>query len=234
MSVHSGHRARLREQFLSHGLDTFADHQALELLLSFAIPRRDVNPIAHALIKQFGSLSAVFEASPQDLLEVEGIGEQAMGLVRLVTELGRRYQMDKAKITRILTTTEQTGNFVTPLFYGLTDEAVYMVCLDGKLKVTHYRKLAEGSVNSIHFSIRRVVEIALKQKAVYVVLAHNHPSGIAVPNVTDIATTEQLIEALATVGIRLADHIIVADGDFVSMRDSGHLNNIERRIGFGR
>jgi len=234
MSIHDGHRTRLREQFLDHGLDSFADHQALELLLCYAIPRRDVNPIAHALLNHFDSLSAVLEASPQDLLEVQGIGEQAMSLIRLVTELGRRYQIDKAKISRILDTTEQMGAFVTPLFYGLTDEAVYMVCLDGKLKVTHYRQLAEGTVNAIHFSIRRGVEIALKQKAVYVVLAHNHPSGLAMPNVTDIATTEQFIEALATVGIRLADHIIVADGDFVSMRDSGHLDNIERRVGLGR
>ena len=101
MSIHSGHRSRLREQFLSHGLDTFADHQALELLLSYAIPRRDVNPIAHALMKHFGTLSAVFEASPQDLLEVDGLGEQSVTLIRLVTALGRRYQLDRAKADRI-------------------------------------------------------------------------------------------------------------------------------------
>jgi len=221
----------MREKFLDHGLDHFSDHQVLEFLLCYAIPRRDVNPLAHALLNHFGSIAAVLEASAQDLLEVDGIGEGAMSLIRLSTEIGRRYQIDKAKLNQMLSSTELTGQFVTPLFYGLTDEAVYMVCLDGKLRVTHYRKIAEGSVNSIHFSIRRVVETALKRKAVYVVLAHNHPSGIAVPNVTDIATTEQLIEALSTVGIRLADHIIVADGDFVSLRDSGHLDRIEGRLG---
>jgi len=229
MSIHAGHRTRLREQFLAHGLDTFADHQALELLLSFAIPRRDVNPIAHALMKHFGTLSAVFEASPQDLLEVDGLGEQSVTLIRLVTALGRRYQLDRAKADRILDSTERTGQFVAPLFHGLTDEAVYLVCLDGSLRVTHYEKLAEGSVNALSFSIRRAVEIALKRKAVYVVLAHNHPSGLAIPNVTDIATTEQLINALAPLGIRLADHIIVAGDDFVSMRDSGHLSSLEAR-----
>jgi len=229
MSIHSGHRARLREQFLEHGLDTFADHQALELLLSFAIPRRDVNPIAHGLMNHFGSFSKVFEASPQDLLEVDGIGEHGVTLIRLVTALGRRYQLDRGKEDLILSDTKRTGNFVAPLFHGLTDEAVYLVCLDGSLRVTHHEKLAEGSVNALSFSIRRAVEIALKRKAVYVVLAHNHPSGLAIPNVTDIATTEQLIGALAPLGIRLADHIIVAGDDFVSMRDSGHLDSMERR-----
>ena len=231
MSIHQGHRGRMREKFLDHGLDAFADHQVLELLLCYAIPRRDVNPLAHALLNHFASITAVLEASPQDILEVEGIGENAMSLIRLVTEIGRRYQIDRAKMSQFLSNTALMGQFVTPLFYGLTDEAVYMVCLDGKQKMTHYKKMAEGSVNSVNFNIRRVVETALKRKAVSVILAHNHPSGIAIPNVTDIATTEQLIEALATVSIRLADHIIVADGDFVSMRDSGHLNHIESRLG---
>jgi len=229
MSIHSGHRARLREQLLEHGLDTFADHQALELLLSFAIPRRDVNPIAHGLMNHFGSFSRVFEAAPQDLMEVDGIGEHAVTLIQLVTQLGRRYQLDRAKEDLILNDTKRMGNFVAPLFHGLTDEAVYLICLDGSLRVTHYEKLAEGSVNALSFSIRRAVEIALKRKAVYVVLSHNHPSGLAIPNVTDIATTEQLIHALAPLGIRLADHIIVAGDDFVSMRDSGHLGAMERR-----
>ena len=229
MNPHSGHRERLRNQFLRHGLDTFADHQAIELLLSFAIPRRDVNPIAHKLMTHFGSFTKVFEASPQDLIEVEGIGEHAVTLIRLVTELGRRYQFDRAKENLILNNTKRMGAFVSPLFHGLTDEAVYLVCLDGSLRATHQEKLAEGSVNALSFSIRRAVEIALKRKAVYVVLAHNHPSGLAIPNVTDITTTKQLIDALAPLGIRLADHIIVAEDDFVSMRDSGHLETMETR-----
>ena len=165
----------------------------------------------------------------QDLLEVEGVGEHAMSLIRLVTELGRRYQFDRAKVDLILDSTARTGQFVAPLFHGLTDEVVYLICLDGSLRVTHHEKLAEGSVNALSFSIRRAVEIALKRKAVYVILAHNHPSGLAIPNVTDVKTTEQLMTALAPLGIRLADHIIVAGDDFVSLRDSGHLTSLESR-----
>ncbi|MCL2568819.1 MAG: DNA repair protein RadC [Oscillospiraceae bacterium] len=233
MSIHDGHRSRLREQFLNHGLGTFADHQTLELLLCYAIPRRDVNPIAHRLMKHFGTLAAVFEASMQDLLEVEGVGEHTASLILLVTELGRRYQIDKAKPGQILAGTEEMGAYILPLFHGLTDEVAFLICLDGSLRAIHHEKLAEGSVNAASFSIRRAVETALKRKAVYVVLAHNHPSGLALPNVTDIATTEQLIQALAPLGIRLADHIIVAGDDFVSMRDSGHLVNIEKRLQLG-
>ncbi|MCL2563685.1 MAG: DNA repair protein RadC [Oscillospiraceae bacterium] len=230
MSIHGGHRDRLRKQFLTHGLDSFADHQVLELLLFYGMRQGDVNPTAHALMKHFGSLAAVFEASPQDLLEVKGIGEVSMTLIRLINELGRRYQIDKANTDRILDTTERTGAYILPLFHGLTDEAVYLICLDGGLQAVHREKLAEGSVNAANFSIRRAVEVALKRKAVYVVLAHNHPSGVALPNVTDIATTEQLMHALAPLGIRLADHIIVAGDDFVSLRDSGHLHSIEKRL----
>jgi len=231
MSIHSGHRERLRAQFLDHGLDSFADHQALELLLFYAMRQGDVNPVAHGLMRHFGSLSAVLEASPQDLSEVKGVGEVSATLIRLVTELGRRYQLDKVKTERILDTTERVGQYVLPLFHGLTDEAVYLVCLDGSLKATHREKLAQGSVNAINFSIRRAVEIALKRKAVYVVLSHNHPSGLALPNMTDIATTEQFMNALAPLSIRLADHIIVAGDDFVSLRDSGHLLRIEQQLG---
>jgi len=230
MGIHDGHRERLRAQFLEHGLDSFADHQVLELLLFYAMRQGNVNPTAHALMDHFGSLAAIFEASPQDLLEVKGIGEVSVGLIRLITELGRRYQLDKASLARTLDSTERTGQYVQPLFYGLADEAVYLVCLDGSLRATHSEKLADGSVNAANFSIRRAVELALKRKAVHVVLAHNHPSGLALPNVTDIATTEQLIHALAPLGIRLADHIIVAGDDFVSLRDSGHLNHIEHRL----
>ena len=230
MSIHDGHRARLRAQFLEHGLDSFADHQALELLLCYGVRQGDVNPTAHALMNHFGSLSAVLDASPQDLLEVKGVGEVSMCLIRLITELGRRYQIDKARTDRILDNTERTGQYILPFFHGLTDEAVYLVCLDGGLQAIHHEKLAQGSVNATNFSIRRAVEVALKRKAVYVVLAHNHPSGLALPNVTDIATTEQFIHALAPLGIRLADHIIVAGDDFVSLRDSGHLHHIENRL----
>ncbi|MCL2588569.1 MAG: DNA repair protein RadC [Oscillospiraceae bacterium] len=230
MSIHQGRRQRVRKQFLEHGLDSFADHQALELLLYYGVPQGDVNPVAHALMNHFGSLSAVFEASPEDLLEVKGIGEVSMCLIRLITELGRRYQIDRAHTERVLSTTEQVGQYVLPLFHGLTDESVYLVCMDGQHRAFHREKLAEGSVNSTNFNIRRATEIALRRKAVYVVLTHNHPSGVALPSATDIGATEQLITALAPLGIRLADHIIVADEDFVSLRDSGHLINIEGRL----
>jgi len=230
MNIHSGHRERLREQFLTHGLDSFADHKVLELLLCFAIPRGDVNPIAHALMNHFTSLANVLDASPQELQDIPGIGESSACLIRLINALGRRYQIDKSKTDLMLETTERMGEYILPLFHGLTDEVVYLLCLDGSLKVTYQEKLAQGSVNATSFSIRRAVETALKRKAIYVVLSHNHPSGLALPNVTDVTTTEQLISALSPLSIRLADHIIVAGDDFVSLRESGHLARIERQL----
>lgn len=225
---HEGHRERLREQFRAHGLDSFADHHVLELLLTYVIPQRDVKPLANLLIEHFGSFASVFEAPPTELAEVKGIGERAALLISLIMQTTRRYQISKAEKYQMLDSTERAGAFIMPRFHGLTHEEIYMVSLDGKLKATHCVKLAEGSVNSANFSVRYAVETALRQRAVHVILAHNHPSGIALPNMTDIATTERLTKALDIVGIHLIDHLIVADGDFVSMRDSGHLNKIKR------
>ena len=162
MSVHEGHRQRKKEQFREHGLDAFADHEALELLLYYAIPRQDTNPIAHRLLERFGSLEGV--------------------------------------------------------------EVFYEACLDAKGKLLACYRLAEGSPDQVTINMRRVVENALNANASLVVLSHNHPSGVALPSKEDNQTTLQIKRALADIGVQLVDHVIVADGDFVCLRDNGLLD----------
>lgn len=220
-SVHQGHRERLKQRFLDQGLDNFTDVQALELLLFYAIPQRDTNPIAHALIDRFGSLSHVLEASPGELKQVKGISDHAATLLSLITELSRYYQVDSAKRVEILTTLEACGDYLVPYFFGRTEETVFLLCLDAKCKVLCCKEVSRGSVNSASISIRTVVEMALQAKATTVILAHNHPSGIAVPSNEDIHTTKRLWAALDAVEVHLADHIVVAEGDYVSMARSG-------------
>ena len=220
-SIHKGHRERLKQRFLEEGLDNFTDIQVLELLLFFAIPVKDTNPLAHALLDHFGSLSQVLEADVEELKKVPGIKDHAATLLALVTQLCRYYQVSSAQQNQVLTTLEDCGRYLVPRFFGRTKETVFLLCLDAKCKVLCCKEIGEGSVNSASISARKVVETALAANATTVVLAHNHPSGIAVPSNEDIQTTQRIAAALYAVEIHLADHIVVAEGDYVSMIQSG-------------
>lgn len=220
-SIHKGHRERLKNRFQEEGLDNFTDIQVLELLLFYSIPRKDTNPVAHALLDRFGSLSQVLEAPAEELQKVSGITENSAVLLKLVTELARYYQVDCAQRMEVLTTLDACGAYLVPRFFGRTSETVFLLCLDAKCKVICCREVGEGSVNSASISVRKIVEIALNSNATTVILAHNHPSGVAVPSNEDVLTTRRIYAALRAVEVHLADHIVVADGDYVSMVQSG-------------
>lgn len=221
MSIHDGHRQRLKERFLSEGIDNFTEVQALELALFYCIPRKDTNPIAHELIHRFGSLSQVLEAPAEELAKVNGITENAAAFLKLITELGRYYQTNRAERHVVLDTLEKCAEYLVPRFFGRRVEVVYLLCLDAKCKVLCCKEVGEGSVNSAAISARKIVEMALGCNASSVVLAHNHPSGLALPSGEDVATTKRISLALQAVEIQLVDHIVVADGDYVSMVQSG-------------
>lgn len=221
-SVHKGHRERLKARFLETGLDSFTDVQALELLLFYAIPQKDTNPIAHALLDRFGSLSQVLDAPLEALKKVPGISDHSASLLRLVTELARFYQVDSAQRTEVLTSLDACGRYLVPRFFGRKVEMVFLLCLDAKCKVLCCREIGEGSVNAASISVRKVVEAALSANATSVVLAHNHPSGVALPSADDVQTTRRIAAALSAVEVKLIDHIVVAEGDFISMAQSGY------------
>ena len=221
-SVHKGHRERLKARFLETGLDSFTDVQALELLLFYAIPQKDTNPIAHALLDRFGSLSQVLDAPLEALKKVPGISDHSASLLRLVTELARFYQVDSAQRTEVLTSLDACGRYLVPWFFGRKVETVFLLCLDAKCKVLCCREIGEGSVNAASISVRKVVEAALSANATTVVLAHNHPSGVALPSADDVQTTRRIAAALSAVEVKLIDHIVVAEGDFISMVQSGY------------
>ena len=222
MGVHDGHRQRKKEQFLRRGLEGFADHEVLELLLYYAIPRRDTNELAHRLIDRFGTLRGVFDAAPEELRQVDGMGESAALFLQLLPAVGRRVLLNEKKEV-ILNSVETVGAFFTRLLAGERREVLYQVCLDAKGKLLSDHRLASGTVSMAPVSVREVVENALRCDASRVVLGHNHPSGVALPSEEDRQITLQIQQALATMSITLVDHIIVADGDFVSMAASGML-----------
>ena len=223
VNSHQGHRARKKRQFRDFGLDAFADHEALELLLFYAIPRQDTNPLAHELLNRFGSLSAVMDASVEELTAVSGMGENTALLLHLVPALARRAAMPPSGRAVILNSLSAVGRYLLQRYAGEVREVVYELCLDQKGKLLACCRVAEGSGASADFNVRTVLMNAIRCGASVVVLSHNHPSGLALPSPADQAATDRVQRALDTVGIQLLDHIVVADGDFVSMAQNGQL-----------
>ena len=229
--IHKNHRQRLKEQFRNTGLDGLTDIQVLELLLFYCIPRVDTNPIAHELLRRFETMDGILDAPPQELEQVKGMGPGAVDFLKLIRELDRYREIKRKKTPRFLKDIESCGQYLLPYFTNLQNETVFLLCLDAVCKVQSCRMVGEGSVNSANVPVRRIVEMALASKASSVVLAHNHPSGIALPSAEDIQTTRRVALALDAVEIVLTDHIIVAENDFVSLAQSGLYYPEDCRIG---
>lgn len=219
-NLHSGHRQRLLDRYSVGGLDSFSDVEVLELLLAYAIPRKDTKALAHRLLDTFGTLSAVIEAPQPSLQNVEGMTQRAATLLRMQPQLWKRYDLSRRRDTPYFPTTESCGDYLIPFFRGLREERVRLLCMDAKCHLLDCREVSYGSVNSTTLPIRRIVETALAVNATCVVVAHNHTSGIALPSKEDLDSTRRLMEALSAVDILLADHLVVADEDYVSLRDS--------------
>ncbi|MBQ3587139.1 MAG: RadC family protein [Oscillospiraceae bacterium] len=227
MGVHDGHRARLKDRFLSQGLEGFEEHNVLELLLFYSIPRMDTNEIAHNLLDKFGSISAVFDASAEELCSVKGISMHTATLIKLIPELFSLYHTDKTRSIQTITSTEEAGRFFIPRFYGKSVEEVYLLLLDDKRKILKCEKISEGIVNLSKISVKKIVSLAINCNATGAILAHNHPAGLALPSREDRLTTQKVFYALETVNVRLCDHIIVADNDYVSLADSGEFRRFD-------
>jgi DNA repair protein RadC len=214
----------LRDRFLKEGLDNFEDHQVLELLLFQAIPRIDTNPIAHLLMKRFGSLSTVLEADPKDLAVVEGVGPNAAAFLSMIPDLTRRYFLDRIKHARKpLNTSEAAAEYLVPLMAGRSEEVFYAICLDSQLKVHYPALISEGTVKDALVHPRHVVEAAVRHKAASVILSHNHPAGNPRPSSHDHKLTRNLVQALGGINVTVVDHIIVAGEQIYSFQREGTL-----------
>lgn len=224
MGTHDGHRERLKRRFLEHGLDNFNDLNAIELLLFYAIPRQDTNELAHRLLDRFGSLAGVLEATPEELLQVKGIGENALTLLKLIPQMDRRYQMSKNADQKRIRSSEDAGKVLVPRFRYAREEVVYLLSLDSRNLLIACDEMGRGTLGEASISVRSIVETALKRNAAAVILSHNHVDGFAIPSKADQLATRQIRDALTLVGITLSDHIIVAGDDFVSFSDSGLLD----------
>ena len=232
MSDHKLHRQRVKKRFMGEGLDHFSELHALELLLFYGKPREDTNDLAHDLLDHFGSLHQVLTAPPEQLMQVNGVGEHVAILLSLVKGISQKYLIGREDRRGPLKTLRDCGNYLMDWFLGRRDETVILLCLDAKRIPLACRIVSEGSVNTAEVSVRKVVEAALAVNATSVVLAHNHPSGLAIPSMEDIVTTRRMGMALDAVGILLEDHIVVADRDYVSLRESNYYDPADCRMMF--
>lgn len=220
-NLHEGHRQRVRARFLAEGLDAFEDHQVLELLLFYSIPIRDTNELAHRLIKEFGSLANVLEADPRELCRIPGVKENTAVLLSLLPQLARRYFKGKWGGKPELNSSSKAGEYAVSLFVGRSYEAFYIVCLDAQNRVNYAALVQEGTINEAAVYPRLVVEAALRHQANCVILAHNHPGGTLRPSEADIQVTKKIVAALGSIGVHVADHIIVAGEGYYSFAENG-------------
>ena len=223
MSVHENHRQRVKSRYETYGIDVFDEHQALELLLFYCVPRRDTNVIAHNLINRFGAFGKVLDAPIKELEKVDGVGHNVALFLKMLKDAYRYYRIHSNDDDVFLHDINACGGYLVNYFIGLDVEAVFMLGLDAKRKVLCCKEVGRGNVNSTAVSIRKIVEIALAETVTSVILAHNHPSGLAVPSEEDIRTTYKIERALKAVDVVLADHIVVCESDFVSMAESNQL-----------
>lgn len=214
---HKNHRARLRQTFRKTGIENMPEHNVLELLLFYSIPRIDTNELAHRLIERFGSLRRVFDASYEQLLEVDGMGESSALLISSIPALTRRYIESGVSSKVVLNDHKDVEEYIIKKFYGCSEETFYMLCLDSSGNLINCIKIGEGTADTIAIDKRKVLENAIINKADIVIFAHNHPNGIAAPSKEDILLTEDFANILSGIGIRLADHVIVAQNEAMSL-----------------
>lgn len=223
---HDGHRQRMKDRLLRDGLGGFADHEVFEMLLYYAQPYRDTNELGHRLVERFGSLVGVLEAGYADLIRVEGITPHMATLLVLCGQLNRRYAREQYAVGRLLYTTEDYGNCVLPWFIGEKVESVVLISMDNRCRLLNSTRIFTGGVNTTHFNFRELVRQTLQDNATQIVLAHNHPNGHACFSQADVQTTVQCLELLAPLQIRLLDHLVVSQDDYVSMASTPELAHL--------
>ena len=220
---HKGHRQRMRERVQSYGLDSLAEHEALEYVLYLTNAQKDTNGIAHDLIDRFGDFAAVLEASEEDLCSGECVVPSTARMLHLLPQISRYYGRSRTSTTRCIKTPEQMGSYLMAKFAWSDYERAMLVSLDSRKRVRAAVWLREGTSDRVSLDIKNVVAAAIKGGTDAVVLCHNHPNGVALPSLEDMDATGSIARALGLVNVHLLDHFILTDTEYFSMRDANRL-----------
>ena len=226
-NLHNKHRERMRKQFLTEGFsENSSEHKLLEMLLFFSISRKDTNDIAHLLINRFGSLSGVLEAPAEELVKIEGVGENTAMLLKLMVPVTKKYIASKTQKVNIFENMDSICDFLVEKYIGADVETFAVTSFNSKGAVVGFDILAKGDCVTVNVSVRQVIESVLKNNAICAVISHNHPGGTATPSGEDIETTRKIADMLKRINIRLLDHIILCDDDYVSLAQSASFRHI--------
>ena len=225
--IHANHRKRLQNLIFSADLKSLSEIQILEYILTFCIPRKDTNPLAHSLLDEFGTIDDVLEADYDRLVSIKGIGPVAAKTLKSICKIFHyNLEQTKTKKTQLLSTPAQIIDFFKAFLNKKTNEHFYMASLTAKSELIKIDKIAEGTVNKIALDIRKISELAIKNNASLVVIAHNHPAGNSQPSGEDISATAKIFSALSVLGVGLVDHIIISEDSYFSFYSSGLLSHI--------
>ncbi len=225
-NLHEGHRDRVRQKFLNIGFENMQDHEILEMMLFYAVPRKDTNDTAHILLNNLGTLMDVFE-SPIESLQNCGLSWSAAVYIKMITAFCGRYYNDKLKNETVTINEENIQDRLFPKFIGANDhERVVLLLVDTYGRELYSGIISEGSVSASGIYTRKILELSVKYHAAGAILAHNHPSGIPIPSSEDILVTKELKKALQPINVRLLDHVIFSQSDSFSMASVSDFDEI--------
>ena len=228
-SVHTGHRERLKKRLAREGnLDGFEPHEILEMLLYYSIPQGDTNPLAHRLINHFGSLPAVLQASPEELMQIDGVGAHTASLLTFISPLMASVRRLEQPPIHTIQGTKDAGALAMQLLQDAKVERVIIILMDARGKVLNSTTVAEGTSSSVDLPIPKIMEWIVRTKPASMILVHNHPGGNAVPTYRDDCGTRQLLTAMRFMDVEVFDHIIVGEDEFYSYERAGHMDDIRK------
>jgi len=220
-SVHDGHRERVRAEFRDGNFnEKTPPHKVLEALLFYSIPRGDTNVIAHELINKFGGIDEVLQAGVKELMAVKGVGEATATYLKIIgVAVKSSYETHHKQIKRY-NNLEEVCKMIMQKYYAINYEMVSATCFKADGTFSGFHVIGEGDISKVGISLRTLFEVVIESKAASVVLAHNHPTGKAVPSPEDLEATKQIRKALSDIGVVLIDHIIIDRDDYVSLKSS--------------
>lgn len=234
MNEHEHHRQRVYRRFLREGLAGFEEHNAMEFLLFLAHARGDTNELAHTVIDTFGSLSSALDAPYEELVKIKGIGPTSAVVLKFIPQMCAYYLDNKTDRKGKLNSSEKMVEFLGPKFFGKTQEELHAVFLDEKHRILRCEQISEGTSSATSVLVSKITSIAVRSDAAYVVMAHNHPRGSAMPSASDLRSTQSVAQSLENVGVTLLDHIIFAENEHLSFADSVYMQRIRDGLACGR
>jgi len=222
-NIHDGHRKRMQRRFAEKGIDSFAPHEILEMVLYQVIPFKDTNALAHELLKRYGSFAAVLNAPKEELVQFKGIGEAGAVYLNMLPEFFKVYQCDFLKKSSRLSSSQDVINFVVPLLKNNVNEEVHVVCTDAQRNYISMKMIRQGSPAKVEVSVREIAQYAMNSRARGIIIAHSHPGGATQPSSADLQFTKVLYDTLMSLNIILLEHVIVSRDDFYSFFREGKI-----------